>query len=102
VAHLSAPEVDGGLRGGEGGDGPEWVQSAQVRFLLLFFLFSVSFLFQIQTSIQIQTLWHFVYWLIINFDHINCGADILMIILFVLNNIPFSSLFSWFYFQVKL
>jgi hypothetical protein len=43
-----------------------------------FFLFSVSFLFQIQTSVQIQTLWHFVYWLIIYFDLINCGADILM------------------------
>jgi hypothetical protein len=69
---------------------------------LFFFLFSVSFLFQIQISIQIQTLWHFVYWLSIYFDHINCGADILMIILFVLNNIPFSSLFSWFYFQVRL
>jgi hypothetical protein len=104
--HLSAARASGrgraGPRGGEGGDGPEWVQSAQVRFLLFFFLFSVSFLFQIQTSIQIQTLWHFVYWLSIYFDHINCGADILMIILFVLNNIPFSSLFSWFYFQVRL
>jgi hypothetical protein len=43
---------------------------------LFFFLFSVSFLFQIQTSIQIQTLWHFIYWLIIYFDHINCGEVI--------------------------
>jgi hypothetical protein len=63
-------------------------------FSFFFFLFSVSFLFQIQTSIQIQTLWHFIYWLIVYFDHINCDEVILMIILFVLNNIPFSSLFS--------
>jgi hypothetical protein len=108
-----APSVGARGRWAERGDGcakgfpggPNLVQSAQVRFLLFFFLFSVSFLlllFQIQISIQIQTLWHFIYWLIIYFDHINCGADVLMIILFVLNNIPFSSLFSWFYFHVKL
>jgi hypothetical protein len=64
-------------------------------FNSFFFLFSVSFLFfQIQTPIQIQTLWHFIYWIIIYFDHINCDEVIVMIILFVLNNIPFSSLFS--------
>jgi hypothetical protein len=72
----------------------EMKPEAQLASFLFFFLFSVSFLFQIQTSIQIPFSSLFVYWLIIYFDHINCDEVILMIILFVLNNIPFSSLFS--------
>jgi hypothetical protein len=44
--------------------------------VLFFFFYSLLFFclfpsFQTQTSIQIQTLWHFVHWLIIYFDHIN-------------------------------
>jgi hypothetical protein len=85
------------------GGKPSW--ASQIRpsrvLKLLFFLFCFLPFFQIQTSIQIQTLWHFVHWLIIYFDHTNCDEVLLMIILFVLNNIPFSPLFSWFYFQVK-
>ena len=43
-------------------------------FYFLFFCLFPSF--QIQTSIQIQTLWHFVHWLIIYFDHTNCDEVI--------------------------
>jgi hypothetical protein len=88
-----------GLRGRETELGqPDSAQSSSQASL---FLFCFLPFFQIQTSIQIQTLWHFVHWLIIYFDHTNCDEVLLMIILFVLNNIPFSPLFSWFYFQVK-
>jgi hypothetical protein len=69
---------------------------------VLFFSFFYFIFFCLFPSFQIQTLWHFVHWLIIYFDHTNCDEVILMIILFVLNNIPFSPLFSWFYFQVRL
>jgi hypothetical protein len=99
--HMSARARDkGGLRRSDLSLGRIGVLSPVRVLFFSFFFFFISF--QIQTSIQIQTLWHFVYWLIIYFDHINCDEVILMIILFVLNNIPFSSLFSWFYFQVKL
>jgi hypothetical protein len=38
--------------------------------------------------------------LVVCFEHINCDEIILMIILFVLNNIPFSSLFSRISFRI--
>jgi uncharacterized membrane protein required for colicin V production len=68
-----------------------------------FFPFSFYFLFFcLSLFFKIQTLWHFVHWLIIYFDPTNCDEVILMLILFVLNNILFSPLFSCFYFQVRV
>jgi hypothetical protein len=97
-----------GIKGGGGPLGVFWSlgqnlfpRPNRVKNSFLYSYFHFPY-FQIQTSIQIQTLWHFVHWLIIYFDHTNCDGVILMIILFVLNNIPFSPLFSWFYFQVGL
>jgi hypothetical protein len=77
--------------------GPKCGSEAQVGFYAFSFLFSVffsHFSFQIQTSTKFKLCGTLYTGLIIYFDHINCDEVILMITLFVLNNIPSSSLFS--------
>jgi hypothetical protein len=52
-----------GHMGRIGGLGPN---SVFFSFSFVFTIFLLSFLFQIQTSNQIQTLWHFIYWSILS------------------------------------
>jgi hypothetical protein len=85
----------------------EMVTKAQSGYSIFFFYFLFPFCllsyskFKSSSKFKFKFLCDKYYFtLVVCFEHINCDEVILMIILFVLNNIPFSSLFSRISFRI--